>query len=81
MITLLPSSECNAGLRHRRSSNGSGSAVAETCHGGLPTPVIRHYRGVFYRLAARGVALSHKSALQQTAVRASTPTATFVKSP
>jgi hypothetical protein len=81
MMTLLPLSERNVGFRHRRSSHGSSSALAETYHSGFPTPVIRYHRSVFYRLAVRGGALLHKCALQQTAVKASIPTATFVKSP
>ena len=63
MMTLLPPSERSASFRHRRSSHGSGSAVAETCHSGLPTPVIRYRRSVFYCLDAPGVALLLKREL------------------
>lgn len=81
MMTRLPLSARNVGFRRCRSSNGSGSALAKTCHSGFPTPVIRYHRSVFYCLAARGGTLLHKCALQQTAVKASTPTAAFAESP
>ena len=72
--------DTNASFHYRHTSNGSSSALAETCHSGLSTPVIRYHHSVFY-LAARGVALLHKRALQQIAVKTSPPNATFAESP
>ncbi|MEJ2118140.1 MAG: hypothetical protein P8Y36_09685 [Alphaproteobacteria bacterium] len=70
-----------ASFHHCRTSNGSGSALAETCHSGLSTPVIRYHCSVFYRLDACNVALLLKRALHQIAMKASTTNAAFAESP
>jgi hypothetical protein len=81
MMPRLPLFERNASYRRRRSSNGSGSAVAETCCNGLLTSVICGHRSGFHCRAIPGTVLPDNRVRQQTAVKTSTPTAAFAESP
>jgi hypothetical protein len=81
MMTRLPLFERNASYRRRRSSNGSGGAVAETCCNGLLTSVICGYRSGIHCHAIPGTVLPDHRVHQKAAVKASTPTAAFAESP